>query len=295
MRDALVGLGMIVETFETAITWDRFEASMRSSRRRERNSRRGTRATARPSSPAGSRTSIQTGRALLHRASPPGKPAGSSRNGMRSRTPWRGDHRAAAGRSPTTTPSAATTGPATTGNAPNSSPRTPATKRALDPKGCSTRGSSSTPDPAIWSGDLRPGRGRVPVAVRSVRRVRRRARAPARNGARARSGRAARRVRGPSSSGASSRWTTSTRASERRPPKQASICDCVLTHGHGRAGSRAEAGDDVCACGDLCPRACAPWRSPTTWPSADNNVSSVNGNALGFDVIIESAELVGLC
>ena len=29
------------------------------------------------------------------------------------------------------------------------------------------------------------------------------------------------------------------------------------------------------------------------WPSADNNAPSVNGNALGFDVIIESA-VVGL-
>ena len=129
------GMGMISETFETAITWDRFEAFhaavMGASRGRgAARLRRGD-----GDLPLHPRLSGRSG-ALLHRhrAEPRREPARAVGRDQGGRVARRSSRTAA--RSPTTTPSAATTAPGTTASARTASPPAlRAAKRALDPAG----------------------------------------------------------------------------------------------------------------------------------------------------------------
>ena len=138
LRDTLVAAGVISETFETAITWDRFDSFVADVRERAeaavaRDLRR------RPGHlPADARLPRRRG-AVLHL---PGARAPRQRGRAVGRDQGRGvrgDHRRAAGRSPTTTPSAATTGPGTT-----ASGRTRSPTRCARPSARSTPPGSST-------------------------------------------------------------------------------------------------------------------------------------------------------
>ena len=132
LRDTLVAAGILSETFETAITWDRFDdvRARACASARARRARRGH------ASPAGSRTSTPTARRPTSPCSRRRGAAPSSSSGTRSRRPPPRRSSAPAARSRTTTPSAATTGPGTTASA-----RTPfadgAARRqaAVDPAG----------------------------------------------------------------------------------------------------------------------------------------------------------------
>ena len=88
LRDALVALGMVSETFETAITWDRFPAFHAGVTRGGRGRACGASA-ARARSRAASRTSTPTGRRPTTRCSRPAAAARSSSSGPRSRRPRR--------------------------------------------------------------------------------------------------------------------------------------------------------------------------------------------------------------
>ena len=133
LRDTLVAAGILAETFETAITWDRFDESRRE-RARARRARRSC-GDGRRDLPAHARLPRRR-RAVLHgaRARAPRLRSSSSGTSSRPPRPRRSWRRAA--RSPTTTRSAATTGPGTTASARSRSPRRCAPpRRAVDPAG----------------------------------------------------------------------------------------------------------------------------------------------------------------
>ena len=128
--------GVVADTFETAITWDRLRGVRRAACA-TRRARRCARCGGGHASPAGSPTSTPTAR---RRTSPCLAPA---RRGVRARAVGRGQgarrpRRSSppAARSPTTTRSAATTGPGTTASARSRSPRRCARRSAaVDPAG----------------------------------------------------------------------------------------------------------------------------------------------------------------
>ncbi len=136
VRDVLVAIGVLAETFETAITWERFPALSRARERgRPAGGGRGMRRRAGGSS-AASRTSIRTARRPTSRCSRRRGAARRSSSGPRSsaRSPTRSWRRA--GPSPTTTRSGATTGRGMTAS--DRSPsrrRCAAAKAAVDPSG----------------------------------------------------------------------------------------------------------------------------------------------------------------
>ena len=136
LRDALVGMGMISETFETAITWDRFEAFHAA--RHGGDARTRCSASAAPArSPAASPTSTPTARRPTTASSRRAAAAASSSSGRRSRAAASDARaRATAARSPTTTPSAAITGRWYDRQRPDGfADALRAAKRALDPAG----------------------------------------------------------------------------------------------------------------------------------------------------------------
>ena len=117
-RRAGARMGVIVETFETACTWDRVRRrSTPPSRRRRRPRSSEVCGGGGRHVPVHPRLPRRPG-ALLHglRAGPAGVP--SSRSGTRSRRPRPRRCSPTAAPSPTTTPSGATTGPGTTASAP---------------------------------------------------------------------------------------------------------------------------------------------------------------------------------
>ena len=134
LRDAFVAMGILGETFETAVTWSASPGCTAPSppRPARRWGRRG-------GSRAASRTSIPTARRRTSRCWPPRGAARRSRNGRRSRPPsatrcWR-----RAARSPTITRSAATTGRGMTVSARTRSRRRCARRSSPSiPGGCST-------------------------------------------------------------------------------------------------------------------------------------------------------------
>ena len=137
-------MGVLSETFETAITWERL-AGVR--RRASRAPSREALGPARAASPAASRTPIPTARrptspSSRRSARRGGRALGRDqgrRGGRRSSPP--------AARSPTTTRSAATTGPGTTASGPSRSPpRCGPPRRRSTRAACSTPGYSSTRD-----------------------------------------------------------------------------------------------------------------------------------------------------
>ncbi len=107
LRDELLGLGVFVETLETAHTWSRLRRALPGRRRRARGRARAGLDRDVPRLPRlrGRRL------ALLHLPDPgaAGRRAGAVARGQGRRL--RGDRRQPRGRSPTTTPSAATTRP----------------------------------------------------------------------------------------------------------------------------------------------------------------------------------------
>ena len=123
------GLGVLAETFETAITWDRFEefnarvtrGGAARGRRRRRRAARGPRLAAGrlPLHPRLPRRP----RSLLTRSSPRRSAAPRSSSGTRSRPRSRRRSARPAARSPTITRSAATTARPTTSSVPSRSPR----------------------------------------------------------------------------------------------------------------------------------------------------------------------------
>ena len=144
-RHARARSGVLAETFETAITWERFPAFHEA---RDAGGRREALRRARAASPAASRTSIPTAR---RRTSPCWRrraAATRSRSGGRSsaRPPTRSSP--PAGRSPTTTRSAATTARGTTAS-------------ARTPFAAALRGAKAAVDPA---GHRQPGRADRSVA-----------------------------------------------------------------------------------------------------------------------------------
>ena len=135
-RDALAARGMIVETFETACTWDRFPAlhaavATAAHGRAARVCGEGVRHL--PVHPRLPRRPGAVLRDLRRRA----VGRGPSSSGTRSRPPSPSHPRPAAARSRTTTPSAATTAPGTTASGRTCSPRPCARARR-----CSTRPAS---------------------------------------------------------------------------------------------------------------------------------------------------------
>ena len=187
-RDALVGLGMISETFETACTWDRFETLHENVTTAVLDTARGRGRVARGDHvPLHARVPRRPG-AVLHRARDRHRAASSSRSGRRSRPrpPTRSsqsrrhDHAPPRGRA---RPPALVRPPATRavrGRAPRRQGRD-RPRRHPQPG----RADRPMSDADVPGGDLRPGRRRVPVAVRGVRRVRPRQRPRAGHGARA--------------------------------------------------------------------------------------------------------------
>ena len=132
-------MGMISETFETAVTWDRFAGFHAGVVARHRG-----RASA-ASAAAGQVTCRFThvypdGPAPYYTVLAPARPGGSSSSGPRSRRRRPRRSSASAARSRTTTPSVATTGPGTTASGPTGSPR-----RCARPSARSTRPASSIP------------------------------------------------------------------------------------------------------------------------------------------------------
>ena len=125
------------ETFETAITWERFPAfheQRHAPPPRRRCCVQGGAGGAGCS--AASRTSTRTGRRPTSRCSRPRVAVRRSSSGRRSSGRLRRDPRARAGRSPTTTRSGATTGPGMTASARSRSRRRcAAAKAAVDPRG----------------------------------------------------------------------------------------------------------------------------------------------------------------
>ena len=147
-RDALARHSVIAETFETACTWDRFHAAARRGHRRRRREaiERGLRR--RRGDAAGSPTSTPTARRRTSASR--ARAAGQHRLAQWDEIKAAASeaHRgAAAARSPTTTPSAATTAPGTTGSGPSRSrPRSPRPSARSTPRACSTPACSSVPD-----------------------------------------------------------------------------------------------------------------------------------------------------
>ena len=134
LRDVLVALGVLAETFETAITWERFAGVPRRGHRRRA---RGAAASRGRGHAAASPTSIPTAPAPYFTVIAPARRGDEvaqwdeikARRVRRRSSP-------AAGRSPTTTRSAATTGPGTTASGRSRSPpRCAAAKAAVDPAG----------------------------------------------------------------------------------------------------------------------------------------------------------------
>ena len=135
LRDEAARHGMVVETFETACTWDRFEAAHAAITTAAaggdgaRLRRRGGDLPLHPRLPgrAGALLrDLRAGSVGQH-----GRPVGRDQGGG-----LRGDRRARAARSPTTMRSGATTGGGTTGSGPTSSPTAlAAAQRRLDPAG----------------------------------------------------------------------------------------------------------------------------------------------------------------
>ncbi len=144
LRDSLVSLGVLSETFETAITWDRFRefhAVVTETARRSVADVVDAPATgpARRGSAVASPTSTPTAR--LPTSPSWRRPAAARRSssGTRSRRPSPRRSPRPAARSPTTTPSAAITAPGTTCSDPSRSPRRwPPPRRRLIRAACST-------------------------------------------------------------------------------------------------------------------------------------------------------------
>ena len=105
LRDAFAQLGFVHETFETAVTWDRFDdfhervlgATQRAVKRRAAPAR----------SHAGSRTSTRTAPRRITRSTRPAAPARSSSSGTRSSAPRRRRSSPVGAQSHITTPSGA--------------------------------------------------------------------------------------------------------------------------------------------------------------------------------------------
>ena len=139
LRDSFVAGGVISETFETAITWDRL-GGVRPGGARARRARGGRdlrrRARDLPvHARLPGRRRRRTSRCWRRRAA-----AARSSSGTRSRRRCQTRDRSAAGRSPTTTRSGATTGPGTTVSGRTRSPR-----RWRAPSARSTRAGTSIP------------------------------------------------------------------------------------------------------------------------------------------------------
>jgi alkyldihydroxyacetonephosphate synthase len=114
LRDTFVAMGVLSETFETAITWDAFPAYHAAVTGAVREALGGV-----------GQVSCRFTHVYPDRTSPCSPPPGAARSsssGRRSRTPPARRSSRAAGPSPTTTPWAATTGPGTTGSGPTRSP-----------------------------------------------------------------------------------------------------------------------------------------------------------------------------
>ena len=137
LRDAFVAMGILGETFETAVTWERFAGA---ARRGDRRGERGDRAGGADHVPHLARLSRRRG-AVLHRAGARAARRGDRAVGADQGRRQRRAARARAARSPTITRSAATTGRGMTVSA-----RTPSPRR------CARRSS-----PSIPAGLLNPG------------------------------------------------------------------------------------------------------------------------------------------
>ena len=140
LRDMLVAMGVLSETFETAITWERFPAFHE---RVTAAVREAIESVAAPAARGAGQVSCRfthvypdgpapyfTVLAPARRGEEVEQWAADQARGLR-----RGDRRRAA-RSPTTTPSGATTGPGMTGSDPSPSPQAlRGAKAAVDPRG----------------------------------------------------------------------------------------------------------------------------------------------------------------
>ena len=113
LRDSFVAGGVISDTFETAITWDRWEAFVAGGARARRARRRGDLRRGARDLPLHARLPGRAG-AVLHGARARRGAAARSSSGTRSRRRCQTRHRRAAARSRTTTRSGATTGRGTT-------------------------------------------------------------------------------------------------------------------------------------------------------------------------------------
>ena len=128
LRDVFVAMGVLSETFETAITWERFPAFHE---RVTAAAEEAVRETAAPPArcSAASPTSTPMGRRPTSRCSRPRAGARRSSSGRRSSARSRTRSSPRAARSPTTTRSGATTGPGMTASARSPSPRRCAARR----------------------------------------------------------------------------------------------------------------------------------------------------------------------
>ena len=119
LRDAFVAMGILSETFETAVTWERFAALHEAV---TAAAARGDRAGRPDHVPHLARLSRRAG-AVLHRAGARAARRGGRAVGADQGAPSATRCSPPAARSPTTTPSGATTGPGTTASARTRSPR----------------------------------------------------------------------------------------------------------------------------------------------------------------------------